>query len=451
MKNFKLIALLGISIFVLSACTANPGATQGAATVTAPTPTQFEVFVPAEDFCVTCHTNKQMLIDNASANLDQSQVESVFVGLTNKTESMEAWEKVFVDPTFFESEHGQASCKTCHGGDSTSQDKETAHININKKPDQNPQKTCGNCHQDIVVSFANSLHSTQNGFYQAMYTRSIPENHPALEEAFTENCASCHTTCGDCHISQPNAIGGGLLNGHNVVKTPPMTQTCTACHGSRVGNEFLGKNDGLVADIHSSQFKMECTACHTGQSLHDSSGANHRYEGEQSPACIDCHQKFGRVNDVVPEHQIHQDKLSCQTCHTIAYTSCDGCHLSNNENTGQSSFTMADTTTTFYIGKNVRQSADRPYEYTVVRHIPVTPDTFAAYGDNLLPNFDLLPTWAYATPHNIQRMTPQSRTCNSCHGNAEIFLTADKVKPEELEANKNVIVDQIPAMVPTDK
>jgi thiosulfate/3-mercaptopyruvate sulfurtransferase len=112
---------------------------------------------------------------------------------------------------------------------------------------------------------------------------------------------------------------------------------------------------------------------------------------------------------------------------------------------------MADTTTTFYIGKNVRQSAERPYEYTVVRHIPVTPDTFEAYGDNLLPNFNLLPTWTYATPHNIQRMTPQSRTCNSCHGNAEIFLTADKVKPEELEANKNVIVDQIPAEVPTDK
>jgi len=451
MKNIKLIALLGISILMLSACTAIPGATQGAPTVSAPTPTQPVVFVPSEDYCVTCHTNKQMLIDNAAVNLDQSQQESVYAGFAIKPESMEAWEKVFVDTTFLESEHGQASCKTCHGGDSSSNVKEKAHININKKPDQNPQKTCGNCHQDLVVSFAKSLHATQNGFYQAMYTRSIPENHPALEEAFTENCASCHTTCGDCHISQPNTIGGGLLNGHNVVKTPPMTQTCIACHGSRAGNEFLGKNEGLVADTHSAQFKMECTACHTGQSLHDSAGANHRYEGKQSPACIDCHEKFGRVNDTVPEHQIHQDKLSCQTCHTIATTSCEGCHLSNGENAGQSSFTLADTTTTFYIGKNVRQSAERPYEYTVVRHIPVTPDTFSAYGDDLLPNFDLLPTWTYATPHNIQRMTPQSRTCNSCHGNAEIFLTADKVKPEELEANKNVIVDQIPAMVPTDK
>ena len=451
MKNFKLIALLGISTLMLCACNAIPGATQETTTVLAPTPTQIIVFEPAEDFCVTCHTNKQLLIDNASTNLEQSEEASAFVGFANKTESMEVWEKVFVDPTFLESEHGQASCKTCHGGDSTTKDKEAAHININKKPDQNPQKTCGNCHQDIVVSFAKSLHYTQNGFYQAMYTRSVPENHLALEEAFADNCASCHTTCGDCHISQPNTIGGGLLNGHNVVKTPPMTQTCTACHGSRVGNEFLGKNEGSVADIHSSQFKMECTACHTGQSLHDSAGANHRYEGEQSPACIDCHEKFGRVNDVVPEHQIHQDKLSCQVCHTVATTSCDGCHLSTNENAGQPSFTMVDTYATFYIGKNVRQSAERPYEYTVVRHIPVTTDTFAAYGDNLLPNFDLLPTWAYATPHNIQRVTPQSRTCNSCHGNGEIFLTADKVKPEELDANKNVIVDQIPEEVPTDK
>jgi thiosulfate/3-mercaptopyruvate sulfurtransferase len=78
----------------------------------------------------------------------------------------------------------------------------------------------------------------------------------------------------------------------------------------------------------------------------------------------------------------------------------------------------------------------------------VDPDNFEYYGENLQSNFNLLPSWAYATPHNIQRLTPQNESCNACHGNAEIFLTADKVKPEELEANLGVIVENVPALIP---
>jgi hypothetical protein len=65
----------------------------------------------------------------------------------------------------------------------------------------------------------------------------------------------------------------------------------------------------------------------------------------------------------------------------------------------------------------------------------------------LLPNFNTLPSWAYATPHNVQLNTPQTESCNACHGNPDIFLTIDKVKPEEVEANLNVIVDQVPSPV----
>jgi len=79
-----------------------------------------------------------------------------------------------------------------------------------------------------------------------------------------------------------------------------------------------------------------------------------------------------------------------------------------------------------------------------VRHVPVDPGSFAFYGESLLPEFDAQPTWRYATPHNIQLQTPQTETCNSCHGNADIFLTADKVAPEELEANQTVIVESVP-------
>ena len=60
-------------------------------------------------------------------------------------------------------------------------------------------------------------------------------------------------------------------------------------------------------------------------------------------------------------------------------------------------------------------------------------------------HFDALPTWKYATPHNIQRNTPQNQECNNCHGQTDLFLTADDVDPDELEANKDVIVTEIPA------
>ena len=87
---------------------------------------------------------------------------------------------------------------------------------------------------------------------------------------------------------------------------------------------------------------------------------------------------------------------------------------------------------------------ERPYEYVVLRHIPTCIDTCDYYGDNLLPDFNVLPTWKYATPHNIQLNTPQNESCDACHGNQDLFLTREDVSPEEREANKDVIVDEIP-------
>jgi hypothetical protein len=72
------------------------------------------------------------------------------------------------------------------------------------------------------------------------------------------------------------------------------------------------------------------------------------------------------------------------------------------------------------------------------------PDTFAYYGEGLLPTFDNLSTWKYATPHNIQRVTPQNQSCESCHDNPALFLMAEDVDPEEREANAAVIVDEVP-------
>jgi thiosulfate/3-mercaptopyruvate sulfurtransferase len=146
-------------------------------------------------------------------------------------------------------------------------------------------------------------------------------------------------------------------------------------------------------------------------------------------------------------HQMHGSKLACQVCHSVTYSNCIGCHTGTNAETGQPEFTLERTDFQFLIGLNPDQTYDRPYKYVVVRHAPIARDTFAAYGKDLLPNFDNLETWHYATPHNIQRETPQTESCNACHGNPDVFLTADKVNPDELEANRNVIVDPIPPKI----
>lgn len=362
---------------------------------------------------------------------------------------LEPWEKVLVNnEAFAQTDHGEMTCIECHAGVNNA-DKGAAHEGMLANPSAQPEEFCGECHEEQTAAYPNSLHNTQAGYWTAINTRSgeTPENHPALEEMFGNHCATCHTSCGECHVSQPKNVGGGLFTGHVFEKTPPMTRSCTACHGSRVGNEFLGKNEGLPGDVHFREARMNCIKCHTGTDLHgtpdESAAPDHRLSGAESPTCIECHtESFG--DDAIEMHTQHGDALSCQVCHSVSYTSCDGCHVAISETSGKPFFETEATYSTFFIGRNPILSEERPYEFVPVRHVPSSPASYEFYGENLLPNFDALPTWVYATPHNIQRNTPQNASCEACHSNPGLFLTADKVTPEEQTANIPVIVADLP-------
>ena len=358
---------------------------------------------------------------------------------------LEPWEKVFVDADAFgEDKHSSLACTDCHSGEDTL-DKEAAHQDMVSDPSAGGGQ-CTACHSDVTNTFNTSLHATQEGYWTAINARSTPEDHPALEEMFGNHCASCHTTCGDCHVSQPNSVGGGLIEGHVFNQTPSMTRNCTACHGSRVGNEYLGKHEDIKADVHFRQGRMNCVDCHSGAEMHGDYTTPagelpaHRYDGAQLPNCRDCHPTVVGGEDGVQMHQMHSENLACQTCHSVSYTSCDGCHVAVSEETGNPFFRTEGTYLNFLIGRNPLQNEERPYDYVTVRHIPVAPSSYEYYGDNLLSNFDSLPTWAYATPHNIQLNTPQNESCEACHGNPELFLTEDKVEESERAANQDVIV-----------
>lgn len=357
------------------------------------------------------------------------------------------------------------------------------------KPEHDPQRIetlaatfgahCGSCHtncsechyfppnseEGIVLvkeEVVKEKLSRVNHLAEIEAMRATPEQQ-SMQTMFGNHCSTCHTSCGDCHISQPNNVGGGFVQGHVVMKTPSMSQNCTACHGSRVGNEYLGKHEGIPGDAHFRLERMNCIACHSGADMHNPGTActqchtleegiektqeTDRYSGEQSPACESCHPEMGAWNDTNQNHLIHEDKLACQVCHSVSYTSCDGCHVAISDQTGNPFYETEGDYLSFFIGKNSDPNYHRPYEYVVVRHVPAAPNAYDFYGENLLPNFNSRPTWVYSTPHNVQKQTPQNSSCNACHGNAAIFLTADKVKPEEVQANQEVIVDQVPTQV----
>ena len=96
------------------------------------------------------------------------------------------------------------------------------------------------------------------------------------------------------------------------------------------------------------------------------------------------------------QHTLHGDKLACQVCHSVSYTSCDGCHVAISEKTGNPFFETQATYLTFFIGRNPDQNYHRPYNYVTVRHIPVdTPELMPTTVMTCYPTLMPLPTWAY--------------------------------------------------------
>ena len=358
---------------------------------------------------------------------------------------MEVWEKVFVkDAEFMQSTHGKVGCVICHGGNSQEENKDLAHVGIVIDPSEG---NCNTCHMDIAHVNEISLHTTLSGFTSALEARGgdVSEGTP-LSEALENHCNECHTSCGQCHVSRPDELEGGLVSGHKFRETPSMQYNCIACHGARVGAEYLGENEGVPADVHWTQETMICTDCHTNV-LHGSTEiADNRYDNPNSADCGDCHADVWTNTEGNPQHEQHLGDLSCQVCHSVTYKNCYGCHVSIDPE-GLPCRTSEPSVMQFEIGNNPLRSSERPYKYVVLRHVPTCAGTCDYYGENLFPDFNAVSTWKYATPHNIQLKTPQNESCDACHGNIGLFLTEDDIRDEEKIANKEVVVDEFPETV----
>ena len=331
---------------------------------------------------------------------------------------LEAWEKVYIGgrngTDFLESVHGQIDCIDCHTGGSASGSIEEIHDGMVQDP--SAEGACDDCHEDIAAAMTNSLHANLWGEKRLIEQRCGCDFAP-YEESYDSKCGTCHTTCGQCHISRPTSVGGGLIRngGHKVRATPHITENCTACHGSRIAFDYFGEYEGNDPDVHRSR-GYRCEYCHTAQEIHGdgmSSNASghyeHRYEVATMPRCEDCHADVAGANDYHLEHwegDSVEVRLQCQVCHSQPYKNCNRCHVDSD------GFTIEPSFVTFKIGHNIWPDL-RDYDYTVVRHAPVAQDTYEDWGLSL-PGYNDQPTWKYASPHNVQRWTAQTTTTGEC-------------------------------------
>ena len=362
-------------------------------------------------------------------------------------------ERVFVDTDFLDDEnHGEISCAKCHGGNPESADFKSAHAGVVRDPSFPSAQVCAECHDTSTEHYKNSLHHSLAPMRKMIMLRAEDNKgvHAKLNQAFDNHCASCHSSCGQCHISRPTSVGGGLLAGHAFEKTAQDKETCTACHGSRVGNEYFGKSKGCTPDVHRQKAFMKCQKCHTAGEMHgDGKNYQHRLDVENGPRCDNCHKDIytpkGQNKAV---HDQHRGKASCQVCHAQPYQNCAGCHVSKSPG-GQYYYKLDKHWHDFKIGLNPKRTPRRPEKFVTLRHAPVAPDTFTYYVKNALTNFDQYPTWKPATPHNIRRKTEQNASCNNCHGNQRLFLREKDVNPKYRKANRPVVVpaDAIPKKV----
>lgn len=367
---------------------------------------------------------------------------------------LEADFAVLVNDLFFETTHGRMACTDCHGGERFATDRKTAHEGMNPRPSADfANSVCVPCHEEISTGFVGSLHATTRGVSgpEGALVAERTSDVSMIKDGLANNCSTCHVSgCGDCHVTRPQFNDGGFVQGHVFYKSPNSSLNCMGCHGSRIEKEFTGAGEmegtELEADVHWSPGGMQCVDCHPKEWIHSGKEYPDRYSVEEAPKCTDCHpadEEFTRIamhaEHATGDSEVH---LQCQVCHSQPYNNCWNCHVGLTDE-GLPVYKTDSSEFGFKIGRNYRQGEDRPWDYIVVRHVPVFPGVFDSYGKDALDGFATMPTWKYATPHSIQRMTPQTEGgCTGCHGNRDFFLTEGMFQDDPLErdANKDVLI-----------
>ncbi len=308
----------------------------------------------ANSVCLDCHGNREKLIINRQQFIDQKEKETSASGEEAEESSTaeELADKLFVNPKIMGA-HATLSCQECHSllqGQGETQFPDW-HAAVVADPSADGGQVCASCHgQEMIDNFKASLHFTVNGIAKGLCERL--EQTPAAQKLFDEifyepemymGCNTCHATCGQCHVSNPNITGGGLLNGHSFGK-PTAELNCTPCH-------YENSEYHLEVDVHATKHDMSCVDCHNnavefhGRPVADLKEVKLHYKGPDSEesgkievdmksgivqvTCVQCHE------DKVQDHPVagvdHFAKLECVACHSMPYSNCFGCHDGENQ------------------------------------------------------------------------------------------------------------------------
>lgn len=434
--------------------------------------------------CEGCHTN----YDYLKANHTPEDPPEDTGGCGGAPPFFQPYDRVYLGGagyTDFKNDiHGKLDCVTCHNGVDGTSDRTVAHSgDFTKEPSHIADEKCASCHPSIVAGTKNSLHEQGWGQKMSLINRGgfgteptdFPKCPEEMKEGYTNNCSTCHASCGECHVIRPKIMGGGLEKGHSFIKTPDMVQTCIGCHVSRGGHAYLGVAAGTQPDVHLTKMGFTCMNCHSQTEIHGD-GKTHktRYAMPQLPKCVNCHTDLSNKNSY---HKTHINDFNCQTCHSQDYNNCGSCHVSKS---GEHGGARIPSHLKFKIALNPLKTAPYSvdfngrdnYKLATVRQSLSAPDTWDNYGV-MLNNFDVFPTYKYTTPHNILRWTARTDTtvvataedaiahpacAQACHiikqkdgtyRNRELYLFInnpdDEIQPSlndwEINANKNIVVD----------
>ncbi len=407
--------------------------------------------------CEKCHTDYATL-----QKVFSPDSEPPASGCGGDAPYYEPYDRVYMGGTGFaafkKSGHYEIGCKGCHNGNDVSDDKTTAHSGtFVAHPSSIANETCATCHEEIVNNFETSLHNGMGQKRKVTIRSGLAgyeefDNLPAHQiEGYNKNCATCHGTCGNCHVSRPKIGGGGLAAGHMFTKEPDMVSVCVSCHSSRGGHAFMGVASGTVPDAHLTKMGFKCTDCHSGAELHgDGVKVDQRYAYDKLPECVDCHTGIATKNSY---HSVHMASFDCQVCHSQNYNNCGSCHI-HGEGARIPSYMD------FKIAANPIPAIKPGYKFSLVRRTLAAPDNWALYDVPQYSNFNALPTFNYATPHNILKWTSRTQVAaggacySNCHirkegdvlVNKNLYLFIDNLNDWEKNATSGITVDgKLPA------
>jgi thiosulfate/3-mercaptopyruvate sulfurtransferase len=354
--------------------------------------------------------------------------------------------------------HYSIGCTGCHNGVDRTSDKAKAHSgDFLAHPSSKADEKCASCHESIVDKFKTSIHNgtgqmakvaIRSGFSGSDDFSKLPAHQI---EGYNTNCATCHGTCGNCHVVRPPIGGGGLAKGHAFTKTPDMVGVCVACHSSRGGHAYMGMASGTQADVHLKKNGYKCTDCHKAAELHgNGTKYDQRYAYTDLPECKQCHSGIDRKNMF---HTVHMDDFNCHVCHSQDYNNCGSCHV-HGEGARIPSYLS------YKIALNPIPTIKKGERLSLVRRTLAAPDNWERYGVPQYAAFNVLPTYNYTTPHNILRWTsrtqvPSGGSCSdNCHirneggvlVNKNLYLFDENLLEWEKTASAGIVVDgKLPA------